>query len=159
MFFQVVQCLKFLHRDTPPNVSSEELMLNHLKLSGWHKNAWIFDRGVTMKALPNKLYEFDLWQDATMRRLHPAMIHNVWDVHRIATALISTSSFFDNDVKCHCVSHMQLHNPEACAPSEVMQKGDPHWPVGYPKKGRLQHWSVPCDFDVSLSSHLFPPRR
>lgn len=117
-------------------------MIKHLELTGRHKNAWIFDRGVTMNALPKSLFEFKSWTDTSTRRLHPAMIFNVWDVHRLVTALSS--------VPCHCSSHMKVHNPESCAPSTVMQKNDPNWPVGYPEKGRLQHWAVPCDFDVSV---------
>jgi hypothetical protein len=146
----VVECLKFLHAITPPGISSEEHMLNHLKLSGMHQNAWIFDRGVTMQALPKELYVFESWQDMSVRRLHPVMIQNVWDVHRLLTALTSNNAL-NTDVQCHCTSHMLVHNPKSCAPSYVMVKGDPDWPVGYPVKGRLQHWSVPCDYEVSFS--------
>lgn len=142
---KVVQCLKFLHSDTPGE-SSEEHMLKHLESRGLHKNAWIFDRGVTMEALPRDLFEFESWQDTSMRRLHPSMIANVWDIHRLVTAL--STALPSLDVRCHASSHMQVNNPETCSPNTVMEKGDSLWPLGYPVKGRLQHWAVPCDFDV-----------
>jgi hypothetical protein len=57
-------------------------------------DVWMFVRGWTQRALPEALLIRHLsrtWQDA--RRLHPAMVQNVWDVQRLVTGLLATPAF------------------------------------------------------------------
>ena len=59
------------------------------------KDIWILDRAVTFDALPKALRlegDGDI-RNVNFRRLHPAMIANVWDASRLVTGLLSTPAF------------------------------------------------------------------
>ncbi len=164
-----------------------------------HPSAWVFDRGPTARALPAALaLPGEALAVTEARRLHPAMIQNVWDAQRLVTGLLHTPAFtkgrhrrrhghhghppgggdatgagsataaaataataatavgglgagLESGDLCGCGARLLVKNPEACSPTVVQpalvqQLPNPHWPCGYPRKGRLVHWAEPCDF-------------
>jgi hypothetical protein len=57
-------------------------------------DVWVLDRQPTWEALPASLRLEDLRREAkNFRRLHPAMLQNVWDVQRLVTGLLHTPAF------------------------------------------------------------------
>lgn len=57
-------------------------------------DVWVLDRQPTWDALPASLRLEDLSREAkNFRRLHPAMLQNVWDVQRLVTGLLHTPAF------------------------------------------------------------------
>ena len=43
---------------------------------------------------------------------------------------------------------LEVRNPKACAITiaPTFKANADRWPKGYPAKGRLVHWSEPCDY-------------
>ena len=57
-------------------------------------DVWVLDQLPTWEALPESLQLLNSSRDAkNFRRLHPAMLQNVWDVQRLITGLLNTPAF------------------------------------------------------------------
>jgi hypothetical protein len=138
-------------------------------------DVWVLDRGFTRDALPAalKLGERDDAPPrgdkaaAAFRRLHPAMLQNVWDVQRLVTGLLQTPAFHARGSSprpwgsgaqaCACAARLRVQNPQTCAPTAEVKPptsaaaASPAGSKPAVAKGRLAHWAKPCDYTADTS--------